>query len=147
MDKRKDRIVSKHYFNSNNIKKIGENYFADFRESIKNVFALRVISLTIKNFATINNSLVYYLVSDLVCSAETVATIDTIPCQVIFSLPNSGLGNLTRSDSSAVFTYIPKQQIHGFKFYLADQTLSRVNPPDPGWSFSFELELIHYNNE
>lgn len=143
-----ERTISKHFFNSLAFNNINGKYTANFKESVKDVDSLRITSLSIKSFATINNSLVYYLVIDVGTLSGSVFTINTKPSHIAFLITNTGNNlNLSRIDESAVFTKIASQQLYGFGFYLIDQNLSIVNPNDIGWSFSFSLEFIHYKDE
>jgi hypothetical protein len=117
----------------------------NWREPIIDIISLKLKKVIIANFATIGNSPYYCLRTDCIALTRGTSTINGAPSQIVAMIPNTpqtagGPIEISEEDDSESFTSL--SILHNLWFELLDANGLIINPPDLGWSFAVELQLV-----
>jgi hypothetical protein len=115
----------------------------NWREPIVDIFSLKVKKVVINSFVGVANSAYYFLRSDCLALTRSSHTMNGEPSQVVCVIPTAVFGPclfIEEEDESEA--YNTQSVLHNLWFEIRDSNGNIVNPPDVGWSFCVELQLI-----
>lgn len=134
------------FFTSQNASsKFGGRFEFNWREPIIDIISLKLKKVVIASFAAIGNSPYYFLRTDCLALTRATPTFNGLPSQVIAMIPNTphNVGNpidIGEEDDSEAYNLI--SELQNLWFEILDQNGVVINPPDAGWSFAVELQLV-----
>lgn len=123
----------------------GGRFEWNWREPIVDILSLKLKKVVIANFVGIGNSPYYFLRTDCLSLTRASPLLNGAPTQAIALIPNtpSNVGNpieISEEDDSEAFSHI--STLHNLWFEILDANGTVINPPDVGWSFAVELQLV-----
>ena len=141
---------TRHYFTSHQAyRNVGGRFEFVFREPIFNIASIKLKKFILANFAGIANSPYYFVRTDCISLTRDTITLNGVPTQIVSVFPYAphtvGLAvDLMEEDDSEMFNnlYI----LQNLYIELLDYNGNVINPPDPGWSFCVELQIIIKTN-
>ena len=125
--------------------KSGATYLFNFVEPIRSIIGGRISGVIIKRFLTVDLSYVYFLRTDGLYGSRTITFLNGQPDYTSFAICNKGLvGTLSfaRYNDDGNFYKTFNHDLWGIQFTLLDVFRNEVEPPDPGWSFTVEIEFL-----
>lgn len=134
------------YFTSQNAQSSFDGRFEfAWREPILDIISLKIKKVVIATFASIALSPFYFLRTDCLALTRASPTFNGAPSQVAALIPNTPEipGNpihIGEEDDSEAFNTMPTLQ--NLWFEILDANGNVINPPDLGWSFVVELQLV-----
>jgi hypothetical protein len=136
---------TKHFFTSAQARNSNGRFEFTLREPIFNVASVKLKKFILPNFVGIVNSPYYFLRTDCIAITRDTYTLNGVPGQVVCVLPYSphtvGFAvGIEEEDDSEVYNII--YCLQNLWFEILDYNGNVINPPDIGWSFCVELQII-----
>jgi len=133
------------FFTSAQARNSGGRFEFSFREPLFNVSSIKLKKFILPNFAGIGLSPYYFLRTDSISLTRDSVTLNGTPTQIVCVLPYSphtvGFAvHIEEEDDSEAYNYT--YCLQNLWFEVLDYTGTVINPPDPGFSFCVELQII-----
>lgn len=136
---------TRHFFSSITARNNNGRFEFTLREPIFYCASVKIKKWILANFVGIGSSAYYFLRTDAVNLTRDSNTLNGVPSQVVAVLPYSphtpGLAvDIAEEDDSEAKNII--YSIQNLWFEIIDQNGNVINPPDVGWSFCVELQIV-----